>query len=438
MPTFTGKFEQRAGTGTVQQGGPCRLTFEEESFRIVTEKGPGLAIDLGDIDAIESGDYELKLRIYDGTTLLLNQFAKPFQQMRHDLLDAWHRRLIQCLLLEDLEEITRIDGFAQLESADRRFSSQAEIRLFKSNLAVLPTSAPAIQWRLAEIDVVDFDEATYTLGLRSGQDRLILTRLAKRTREFAGQLRDAIEKLSDKSAQVIHALFPFLSPDQFAKASMLLKEGRTVPVSQLAAIHSTIGKALAENAVSSTLQPYYKVLSQKAVAPGPYFGFKLVRKEEETKEKEEEEAAAQAGPQEEVPAGDSPAPEEKPPVIEFEEESLLCWFFFPLSGTSATQAGFGAWECTNQSGRATYVFRMSGEIDAAIRRINRGIVVVNFRREPIYLPDSSLEIQPRYRRYAIAQRNVSVLREVRSSLVGRAIHMNPQTWQKQLDSLLRK
>jgi len=293
MPTFTGKFEHRAGTGAVQQGGSCRLTFDEETLCIVSDKGPGLALDLGDIDAIESGDYELRLRIYDGTTILLNQFAKPFQNMRNDLLDAWHRRLIRCLLLEDLEEITRVDGFAQLESAERRFSSPAEIRLFKSNLAVLPTSAIALQWRLAEIDMVDFDEATFTLGLRSGQDRLILTRLAKRTREFSGQLRDAIESLSDKSAQVIHALFPFLSPDQFTRASTILKEGGIVPVSQLSALHSTIEKALAENAVSEALLRYFEALQQRVVAPGPYFGFKLVRKETE-EDREEEEAGALA------------------------------------------------------------------------------------------------------------------------------------------------
>jgi hypothetical protein len=437
MPTFTGKFEHQAGTGAVQQGGSCRLTFDEETFRIVSDKGPGLAIDLADIDAIEAGDCELKLRVYDGTGLLLNQFAKPFQQMRHDLLDAWHRRLIQCLLLEDLEEITRLDGFAQLESTERRFSSPAEIRLFQSNLAILPTSATALQWRLAEIDAVDFDEATFTLGLRSGQDRLILTRLAKRTREFTGQLRDAMASISDKSAQVIHALFPFLSPDQFTRVAALLKEGRTVPVSQLSAVHNTVEKALAENAVSAALLPYYGILKPRAVAPGPYFGFKLVRKEtEETRE--EEEGGNPAESQGETEATPAVEAAEKPPIIEFENESLLCWFFFPLPGASGTQANLGAWECTNQPGRATYVFRMAGVADTAIQRINRGIVVVNFRREPIYLPDSSLEVQPRYRRYAIAQRNLSVLREVRSSFAGRAIHSNPQTWQKQLDALSRR
>jgi hypothetical protein len=436
MPSFTGKFEHRTGTGAVQQGGTCRLTFDEETLRIVSEKGPGLAIDLGDIDTIEAGDYELKLKIYDGSGLLLNQFAKPFQQMRHDLVDAWHRRLIQCLLLEDLEEITRLDGFAQLESAERRFSSPAEIRLFKSNIAVLPTSAAACQWRLAEIDLVDFDEATYTLGLRSGQDRLILTRLAKRTREFAGQLRDAIEKLSDKSAQVLHALFPFLSPDQFTRVAALLKEGRTVPVSQLAAIHPTIEQALAENAVCATLHPYFKALRQRVAAPGPYFGFKLVRKE--TEETKEEEEAGQSEAQGDALIPDAPPPGEKPPLIELEKESLLCWFFFPLASVPGAQANLGAWECTNQTGRATYVFRVTGAMDTAIQRVNRGIVVVNFRREPIYLPNSSLEIQPRYRRYAIAQRNILVLREVRSSFMGRAIHTNREAWQKQLDGLLRK
>jgi hypothetical protein len=62
-------------------------------------------------------------------------------------------------------------------------------------------------------------------------------------------------------------------------------------------------------------------------------------------------------------------------------------------------------------------------------------VVVNFRREPIYLSDGALEIQPRYRRYAIAQRNIPVLRQVRQSLVGRAICTTMTAWQSQLEAI---
>jgi hypothetical protein len=442
MPTFSGKFEQRASNGAAQQSGSCRLTFDDESLRLVSERAPECALDLGDIDVVDAADHQLTLKVYDGTTIVLNQFGNVFQNMRHELMESWRKRLIQCLLLEDLQEITRLDGFAQLDSTERTFSSPAEIRLYKSNLAILPAAATAFQWRLADIDAVDFDEATYALSLQSGKDRLTLTRLAKRTREFAGQLRDALESVSDKGARVLQAWFPFLLPDQFTKVSAIMKEGRAVPVAQLAEIHPLTEKALIQNAVSASLGPYFNALSQRVVAPGCYAGFKLIRKEVEGEEPEEE-----ASP--DVPAEGAEkkaaATEPEAPLLDLGDESLLCWFFFPLKGASAGSGGANlvAWECTSQRGRATYVFRLAApgqaqQIDEAIQRLNRGIVIVNFRREPIYLPNSSLEIQPRYHRYAIAQRNIAVLRELRQSLVGRALHVSLEAWQNQLEALINQ
>jgi hypothetical protein len=112
-----------------------------------------------------------------------------------------------------------------------------------------------------------------------------------------------------------------------------------------------------------------------------------------------------------------------------------------------------AWEATSRSGRATYFFRLvppeqaaqlqdpskSPElIEAAIRQLNRAIVLLNFRREPIYLPDDSLQIQPRFHRYAIACRKLPELVRLRSSFLGRAIHTTPQAWQKQFEAYLAK
>jgi hypothetical protein len=419
MPTFSGKYEYRSDKGAVQRSGACSLTFDGETLRLVADAGPGLAMDLGDVDVIDAADYQLSLRIYDGTTILLSQFGKSFQNMRHDLLESWRARIVQCLLLEDLEEVTRVDGFAQLDSVEKSFSSPAEIRLYKSNIAILPANAAAFQWRLADIDLVEFDEAAYTLQLNCGKDRLNLGKLAKRTREFQGRLQEA---------------------------EALLKEGRTIAVSNLASIHPLIEQALVQNAVGPTFRPYFNLLRQRAVAPGPYFGFKFLRKEVEEEDKEDQETAL-VEPMAEAESGtDAPAEKESAkPLLELGDESLFCWFMIPLAGGAlpSDSAHLVAWECTSQAGRATYIFRLPKpgqlmEIDTAIRRLNRGIVMVNFRREPIYLPAGSLEIQPRFRRYAIAQRNLSVLRDVRSLFVGRAMHKSLDAWQDQLQSLVRK
>ena len=71
-------------------------------------------------------------------------------------------------------------------------------------------------------------------------------------------------------------------------------------------------------------------------------------------------------------------------------------------------------------------------MDAAVARLTRGLALVNFRREPIYLPDLSLQQESRFRRYAIGARKLGDLRALRAAYVGRAIHSSLEAWQTQV------
>lgn len=423
--------------------------------------GAPLAMDLGDIDVFLPGDYELTLTLYTGKKLLLNQFGKTFQNLCHDLLEAYRKRLLQCLLLEDLEEIARFDGFAQLTSPGRALSSPAEFRLYKSNLAVLPTRATGLQWRLADIDSLAFDEANWAVTLESAGQRLVATKLARRTEEFRERLEAATQELAGQGADIVHGLFPFLDPDQLQQATMLMKEGRAAPLAKLRDLHPKVGQALAANVVDAKLKPYFDALMAHVPGGNYYAGFKLLRKDEETAQGADpgDEAGAgeaegaqpeNAGASEEAAAdasGESAGDGEAPPILH--------WFFLPLAAQPGAKfpGNLVAWEATSQSGRATYFFRLvnpgstaqlqdpakSAEIvDFAIQQLNRAIVLLNFRREPIYLSDDSLLVQPRFHRYAIACRKLPELLRLRSSFLGRAIHTSPEAWQKQLDGILAK
>jgi len=455
MPSFSGRFKYLESGGAPLQEGPCRLAFAEEILTLTPVSGPPLALDLGDIDGFLPGDYELSLKLYTGRVILLTHYAKDFQNLCHDLLEAWRARMIQCLLLEDLEEIARFDGFAQLEAAEVSFSSRAEIRLYKSNLAILPEKATGFSWRIADIDSVDFDEATYTLGVRSGSDRLILTRLAKRTREFSGKLQETVVNISEKGASIVHALLPFLTPDQTRRVTELMKEGRAAPVSGLNAIHPKVEEALLKNAVDKALQPYFDKLKEKVTGEGYFAGFKFIRPEAGGAAPEQD-AGATAETGESIP-GEIARPEgEDDSAMNDEEETepVLHWFFFPLKGgTAGTASNIVAWEAASRGGRATYFFRLLPPGDApklqdraqapaaileAIRRLNNAIVLLNFRREPVYLPDASLETQPRFRRYAIAVRKIPSLRRLRASFLGRALHTTVEAWEKQVEAIIAK
>ena len=453
MPTFIGKFQYQSPSGSVEQQGACRLTFEQDRLTLVSDSDEPLALDLGDIDVFGASDYELSLTVYTGSKILLQQFGKAFQNLVHDLLEAYRARLVRCLLLEDLEEVARFDGMVRLETSNpdhRPFAGPAEFRLYQSNLAVLPLGATGFQWRLADIESARLDDATYTVNLDSQGERLVASKLAKRTREFSERVTEGVRKLNEQAANVVRDTFPFLSPDQFQHVARLMKEGRAAPLAALSAIHPRIEQALTENVLDAPLKPYFGALKQLCWKGGAFAGFKLVRPHETGKPAPTVEETAQG----DVAPEDTIDLDARSAAAEVEQsQPILHWFFFPLAGKGGDQvpANLVAWEATSATGRATYFFRLLPKdqaaqlqdasrapalVDAAIRQLNRALVLLNFRREPIYLPDDSLKIQPSFHRYVIASRKIVDLRRLRAQFLGRAIHSSLPAWREQVNKIL--
>jgi len=401
MSAYWGKFQYLDEGGAELSQGLCQLRFDAETLILTPASGPPLAFDLGDLERLAARDWELDLTLWTGRRIGLRQFGAVFSTMREELLEAWRNRTVRCLLLEDLEEIARYDGTAALGGP----AAPAQIRLYGSNLAVLPLDGPARQWRLAELDAVSFD--AYALTLESSGERLAIARLGKKTEEFRGNLEGALEALKVRQAETLHAVFPFLSPGQFERLARAMPEGRSVSLAALGAIHAKLPDALIARVVDEPLRPYFEALRARAAGDSLMTGFKFVRPDEE-----------EPDPDPETP--ETEGKEEKQPVI--------FWFFFPLPG------GRTAWEATTGSGRATYFFDAPAPVDQAIARLTHGLALINFRREPIYLPDESLEREQRYRRYAIGCRKLPDLRFLRSAFRGRAIHTTVEAWTAQVET----
>lgn len=458
MNTFSGKFEYLDLSGSAVQKGACSFTIDGADFRLIPETGPVLAMDLGDIDVYSPGDYRISLNLYTGNCIILSHLGKTFQSICHDFQEAYQRRVLQCLLLEDLEEIGRFDGFVDLDSSSDDFSGPAELRICRSNLVILPAATRGLHWRLSDIDRVDFDEAAYRLELRSQAGRIIITKLAKRTREFMDCLKSAMQDLSENKAVILHSLFPFLSPDQFMQLAGMMKEGHAIEVSRMEAVHPRIKPVLIEKTVCPSMKPYFDLLEKRlAVEEGLFSGFKMIRPEgqNEMEDVGSNEISPARNENTELEEENHASSGEHREENDDDQQQVLHWFLFPLAVKPGLKAPARvvAWEATSHSGRATYFFRIPSAgaegrtmntaeakdtVEPSIQRLNRALVLLNFRREPIYLSGDVLAAQLRYRHYAIACRNLPALRELRASYLGRAIHTTPEDWEKQVNDLLAR
>lgn len=446
MSDSQGKFQYLGQGGAVTQEGACRIHWDAQTLTLTPTAGAALAFDLGDLDAVTAAEWEVRLPLYTGRTIVLRQLGKSYETLAHDLTEAYRNRTVQCLLLEDMAEVARFSGtFEWTGNSVETQSGSAEIRLYKSNLAVLPAASRSFQWRLADIDQVTLDSAAYEVRLESGDSRLKITRLAKRTEEFADKLQETMNALATSSAQALHGMFPFLDPDQLQSCASLLREGRSAPLAGLAAIHKQIPAALAANAVDKDLKPYYDQLLSRAARGMGYVGFKLIRPED----------AGSAAPDDDTAGAEDADSTDNMGAADAGAPDTLYWFLFPMAAKSGDSrpANVVAWEASSRSGRATYFFRLvsparaaeladparaASVVDGAVRRLNMVLAMLNFRRRPIYLSDDELAMDPRFHRYAIAARRLPEVREVRGNFLGRALHTSPEAWQAQVESILSK
>lgn len=186
-----------------------------------------------------------------------------------------------------------------------------------------------------------------------------------------------------------------------------MPEGRSASLQQLSAINPALPDAVVARAVSESLRPYFDVLKKRAVTRDCIMtGYKFIRPDEV---KVDESETAQY-------------PDQPP---------LFFWFFFPLAG------GVAAWEASTGGGRATYFFRIdAAQPGASVAKLTNGLALVNFRREPVYLSDTSLAQQKEFHRYAIGARKLPGLRALRAAFIGRAMHSEVEKWTAQMDNLV--
>ena len=114
MPDFQGNFQYTAPGGGIGQQGACRVEFDEQSFTLRPSTGTALAFDLGDLDAVIADNYEVRLPLYTGSTLILRHLGKSYEDVAKQLLESFRERAVQCLLLEhaddpDVIRLTRLD-----------------------------------------------------------------------------------------------------------------------------------------------------------------------------------------------------------------------------------------------------------------------------------------------------------------------------------------
>lgn len=391
----------------VGQEGQARLT--DIALELQPKYGAALAYSYRDLAEIKAEDYRVALVIEDGESLELYHLGNKYSDFVRILISQRNELMLTDLLMH--EPIRR----AGINAACTRYNpcgeavdlGKCELRLGDTALLIIPEYHEPIRLPLSYVFAVK--EENYAVNMvAEGGERLVLSKLGRELAPFTDLMQEIMSELSVKAQTILRELLPAVSANSIQQAAYLMREGRAAKRAELEHIDAGLWVSLEEQLDKAGIRREYDFLSALADTQQQCLGFKRE-------------------------------------LVAVSAREYI-WFLIPIAKSNliAMEASSGP-----GSGRATYFFRivekvaagrkleqLQEQIDQLLIVINRCMQAINFRREPVYLPEEKL-LEPRYQKYRLAVRKIPGLLELRKRFVGRVFHRNPQQWEQDVLDLLR-
>ena len=423
------------GEVALDGGAPAKASIEvgEDTLSIAGDAG-AVQLPYVDIEDVHDDNYTLRLTDPTGRRTDLSMLGKAYGQLLAEVTKARDAALERDLLLKGVRLQDSFPG--------KLFGGESpvpvQLRVYEDLLVVVPERGTMFGVPFSTITGVDWNEELYQTTVHTDEgESHVFGHLARRSEEFRDELRRLLDALAARTARTLGALLPGLTPAALSALAGVMRDGRAVQKRRIDAIDPAIWPQL-EGVVagSDARRASYDHLAKLAPEGWQAFGIKAVRSEP-------------GDEPEEAPTDPDPALEEGAPLgtVGGEKVSDL-WYFCPLTA-DGRPANAVAQEVTSETGHATYVFRLlpperfaqlsgdvlADEVERAIARLNRALLLLNFRREPLYAREEEMQTG-RFARYRVALRKLDYLRWAREALLGRAVHN--ATWEEQVAELAAK
>jgi hypothetical protein len=464
----------------------------DESVTLVPDSGSPITLEYLDVDDVWDDDYTLHLTDFAGRRYDLSMLGKAYGQVLTDVRRLRNDQLQHDLLLTGVNLQDTFPSARWFSFPGRAAEPVAcELRVFEDLLVVVPERG--VMWGLpySFVEDVRFDFELYQVHVSADDGaEHVFGMLGKRSEEFLNEVRRNMDALAARTARSLGFLVPGLEPSVMSRVAARMRDGRAVQQHEIDDVAPGVWPRLVDAVMGTPdLQSTYARLTSMCPPGWAALGVKSVLTQEaddpSAASGEQWQPAGDATPREghlehsggaagaSPSAGNSPSTRQPVASSGSEEDSsesgdadenvagvtedetgrdrTILWFFIPLAD-GAQPLNAVAQEITSEEGHATYVFRLmppeqfsmaqqagdaalAGAVTAAIARLNRALLTLNFRREPIYLTDDQIATG-RWARYRAAVRKLDYLQWARSAFIGRAIHN--ATWEQQLLDLAKQ
>jgi len=432
----------------IKNEGEAKATFDDQYLTLTVMFGEPMLFAYNDIVGISDYDYKVDLFLTSKEKLNLSGLGYQYEDFLFQLYKLRNELMIKYLLID--ESLLKGGFEAQYKQLDpngqTNQTGNCELRLYDTAIVILPQKNEPI--RLPYCYITNINKQNYTLKITNELlEKIEFTQLGQNFDPFAKALSDALNKMMLRTQENIKELIPEATPLAINKLSSLMEDGLAAKRKEIELQSQDFWRRLEKKLDEAGITKEYEFLNSFASKDRVCVGIKRGLMGDLT--------------------------------------GTYIWMMFPLlnpgtnrlSNTIAIEA-FNTQENTGNKKQqmslentvseteketsqnpdeeqksattgATYFFRAMGrkeyaqakdedltiEIENFTKNINRAMIDVNFRREPIFLSEEQLD-STKYVQYRFAIARMPSLRMLRSLFIGRVIHSSLEQWKSNVASLL--
>jgi len=429
--------------------GEARATLDEHYLTLTAMFGESMLFAYTDITGISDYDYKVDLFLTSKEKLNLWGFGYQYEDFLFQLYKLRNELMLKYLLID--ESLLKGGFEAQYKQLDSNGQTNqtgnCEVRVYDTAIVILPQKSEPI--RLPYCYITNVNKQDYTLKITNEfLEKIEFTQLGQNFDPLSKALSDAFNKMILRTQENIKELIPEATPLVINKIASSMKDGRAAKRKEIEQLSPDFWRRLEKKIDEAGITKEYEFLNSLAARNQVCVGIKRGLMGDLT--------------------------------------GTYIWMMFPLlnSGTNrlSNTIAIEAFNTQKKTGEdkkqqmslentaseieeepsqnpneeqkpattgATYFFRTMGrkeytqtkdedltiEIENFTKNMNRAMIDVNFRREPIFLSEEQLD-STKYVQYRFAIAKIPSLRMLRSQFIGRVIHSSPEQWKSNVASLL--
>jgi hypothetical protein len=310
--------------------------------------------------------------------------------------------LIKALLMD--EKRREEFGSSEVAKAGKSFG-ECRLALYETALIVVPLYGQIMRIPYSFIETIEKKDYALTVHDEVEGD-YVISKMGYHLDPFEKALRGAMDALAQKTFELLSASV-IAPPGALRSAAALMRDGRAVMKQQL-------------NSAAPGLWPKLEAIASAGENAQAYEYLKSISDTD----------LSAIG----IKSG-----------LMGDLDGRYTWFIMPILSGNAI-----AMEVASGKSAATYFFRIAPQNDFVqgiakdtlkalaqqmIRQINYCMIMINFRREPIYISEKSLG-SDKYIKYAYALKNIPSLKQLRACYIGRVAHAGFKAWKDNVSALL--